>query len=68
MSADTTTDITAEKITADMVIHDVVATYPETVKVFQAHGLPCTACQVGARESVAGGARIAWRSSRWCTT
>ncbi len=44
-------------ITADMIIHDVVSTYPETVKVFQAHGLPCTACQVGARESVAGGAR-----------
>jgi hybrid cluster-associated redox disulfide protein len=44
-------------ITADMVIHDVVSTYPETVKVFQGHGLPCTACQIGARESVAGGAR-----------
>lgn len=44
-------------ITADMIIHDVVTQYPETVKVFQGHGLPCTACQVGARESVAGGAR-----------
>jgi len=44
-------------ITADMIIHDVVSKYPETVKVFQGHGLPCTACQVGARESVAGGAR-----------
>src|SRR6476661_9280669 len=49
-------EITAE-ITADMVIHDVVAQYPQTVKVFQGHGLPCTACQIGARESVAGGAR-----------
>jgi len=49
-------EITAE-ITADMVIHDVVAKYPQTVKVFQGHGLPCTACQIGARESVAGGAR-----------
>jgi hybrid cluster-associated redox disulfide protein len=57
MPADTTTDISAEKITADMVIHEVVSTFPETVKVFQAHGLPCTACQVGARETVAQGAR-----------
>jgi len=45
------------EITADMVIHDVVSQYPQTVKVFQGHGLPCTACQVGARESIAGGAR-----------
>ncbi|HEY8323769.1 MAG: P-loop NTPase [Ktedonobacterales bacterium] len=47
----------AIEITADMVIHEVVGKYPQTVKVFQGHGLPCTACQVGARESVAGGAR-----------
>ncbi len=47
----------AVEITADMIIHDVVSKYPQTVKVFQGHGLPCTACQVGARESVAGGAR-----------
>jgi len=47
----------AETITADMVIHDVVTKYPVTVKVFHGHGLPCTACAVGSRESVAGGAR-----------
>jgi hybrid cluster-associated redox disulfide protein len=47
----------AAEISADMIIHDVVSQFPQTVKVFQAHGLPCTACQVGARESVAGGAR-----------
>jgi hybrid cluster-associated redox disulfide protein len=47
----------AIEITADMVIHDVVAKYPQTTRVFQGHGLPCAACQVGARESVAGGAR-----------
>jgi len=47
----------AETITADMVIHDVVAKHPATVKVFHGHGLPCTACAVGSRESVAGGAR-----------
>src|SRR5258708_5484572 len=47
----------AVEISADMIIHDVVKQYPQTVKVFQGHGLPCTACQVGARESVAGGAR-----------
>ncbi len=46
----------AVEITADMIIHDVVANYPQTVSVFQGHGLPCTACQVGSRESVAGGA------------
>src|ERR1700681_818236 len=47
----------ADSITADMVIHDVVTKFPATVKVFHGHGLPCTACAVGARESVAGGAR-----------
>lgn len=46
-----------ETITADMVIHDVVTKYPATVRVFHGHGLPCTACAVGARESVSGGAR-----------
>ena len=46
-----------EHITADMVIHDIVTKHPATVKVFHGHGLPCTACAVGARESVAGGAR-----------
>ena len=46
----------AVEITAEMVIHDVVSKYPQTVKVFQGHGLPCTACQIGARESVAQGA------------
>ena len=47
----------ADTITADMIIHDVVTKHPETVKIFHGHGLPCTACAVGARESVAGGAR-----------
>jgi len=47
----------AETITAEMIIHDVVTKHPETVKVFHGHGLPCTACAVGARESIAGGAR-----------
>jgi hybrid cluster-associated redox disulfide protein len=47
----------ADTITADMIIHDVVTKYPTTVKVFHGHGLPCTACAVGARESIAGGAR-----------
>lgn len=47
----------AETITADMIIHDVVTRYPVTVKVFHGHGLPCTACAVGSRESIAGGAR-----------
>src|SRR5437762_656944 len=47
----------AETITANMIIHDIVTRHPATVKVFHGHGLPCTACAVGARESVAGGAR-----------
>ena len=47
----------AETITVDMIIHDVVTKHPETVKVFHGHGLPCTACAVGSRESIAGGAR-----------
>ncbi|MGZ3627841.1 MAG: P-loop NTPase [Ktedonobacteraceae bacterium] len=45
----------AETITSDMIIHDVVTKHPETVKVFHGHGLPCTACAVGSRESIAGG-------------
>jgi hybrid cluster-associated redox disulfide protein len=44
------------QITADMIIHDVVTQYPQTVKVFHGHGLPCTACHIGSRESIAGGA------------
>src|SRR5499433_1860436 len=51
-------DCMAVEITADMIIHDVVANYPQTVTVFQGHGLPCTACEVGSRESVSGGARV----------
>ena len=47
----------AETITANMIIHDIVTRHPATVKVFHGHGLPCTACAVGSRESVAGGAR-----------
>ncbi|MGZ3680695.1 MAG: DUF1858 domain-containing protein, partial [Ktedonobacterales bacterium] len=47
----------AVEITAEMIIHDIVREYPQTIKVFQGHGLPCTACEVGSRESVAGGAR-----------
>ena len=47
----------AETITSDMIIHDVVSKHPETVKVFHGHGLPCTACAVGSRESIAGGVR-----------
>jgi hybrid cluster-associated redox disulfide protein len=47
----------ADTITADMIIHDVVTKYPTTVKVFHGHGLPCTACAVGSRESIAGGVR-----------
>src|SRR5947209_16010127 len=47
----------AETITSDMIIHDVVTRHPETVKVFHGHGLPCNACAVGSRESIAGGIR-----------
>ncbi len=47
----------ANTITADMIIHDVVSSHPETVKVFHGHGLPCTACAVGSRESIAQGSR-----------
>src|SRR5260370_1623265 len=45
-----------ETITVEMIIHDVVTKHPETVKVFHGNGLPCTACAVGSRESMAGGA------------
>src|SRR4030081_2420674 len=47
----------ADTITAEMIIHDVVTKHPETVKVFHGHGLPCTACAVGSRESIGGGTR-----------
>ncbi|GAC1435230.1 MAG: hypothetical protein NVS4B1_16310 [Ktedonobacteraceae bacterium] len=39
-----------------MIIHDIVSKYHATVKVFHGQDLPCTACAVGSRESVAGGA------------
>src|SRR5438105_13098334 len=47
----------ADTITSEMIIHDIVIKHPETVKVFHGHGLPCTACAVGSRESIAGGTR-----------
>ncbi len=44
-------------ITEDMIIRNVVENYPQTAQVFQAHGLPCAACHIGASESVSQGAR-----------
>ncbi len=47
----------SDLITEDMIIRDVRDRHPGVTAVFQAHGLPCAGCQVGASETVAQGAR-----------
>lgn len=46
------------KITRDMVIHKVMKSNPETVKVFDAHRMGCKSCGGGKVETVAWGASV----------
>jgi len=47
----------SETITKDMIIRTVRDAHPGITAVFQAHGLPCAGCSVGAHETIAQGAR-----------
>ncbi len=44
-----------EKITKDMVIHDVVRGHPETFPVFAKHNMGCIGCAFGASETLEEG-------------
>jgi hybrid cluster-associated redox disulfide protein len=46
------------KITRDTVIHKVMKSDPETVKVFDAHRMGCKSCGGGKAETVAWGASM----------
>ena len=43
-------------ITADMPIGEIVARFPETIRVFMGHGLACVGCAVARFENVRQGA------------
>lgn len=45
-----------DKITKDMGIGEVVSQYPQTVPVFQAHGMGCFGCAAARFENIAQGA------------
>ena len=45
------------KISKDMRLAEVIMQHPETVPVFQKHGLHCIGCAVAAYESLEQGAR-----------
>ncbi len=47
----------SETISGDMIIRTVRDAHPGITAVFQAHGLPCAGCSVGAHETIAQGAR-----------
>lgn len=49
---------TRVKITKDMPIAEVVETYPETIPVFQMHGLGCIGCAVAKLENIEQGATL----------
>jgi len=45
-------------VTREMTIADCVEQYPETVEVFQRHGLSCFGCAVSRLENIEQGARL----------
>ena len=45
-------------ITAEMKVAEVLTRYPQTLQVFQNHGLPCNECQMSSMESIESGARV----------
>ncbi len=46
----------AGKISKNMILAETVMNFPETVPVFQKHGLHCIGCAVAAYESIEAGA------------
>lgn len=45
-------------ITKEMTIADCVENYPETIEVFQRHGLACFGCAISSLENLQQGAKI----------
>ncbi len=45
-------------ITKDMMIQDIVVRYPETIPVFERHGLGCCTCLAGEFENLESGAIV----------
>ncbi len=45
-------------ITRDMIIEDIIRTYPQTVDVFRKFGLECMHCQIASYEAIEGGAEV----------
>jgi hybrid cluster-associated redox disulfide protein len=45
-------------ITREMTIAEIIATYPQTIKVFLSFGLDCMECQIADYEEVEHGAGV----------
>ena len=48
---------TSQRITAEMSINEVVAKYPQAIRILFRHGMHCTACYISGFHSIADGAR-----------
>ena len=46
------------KITKDMIIGDLVRTYPEAVSVLMAHGMGCVGCPSAQAESIGDACQV----------
>ena len=49
--------VASQKITAEMNINEVVAKYPQIIKVFFNHGMQCTGCYICGFHSIAESAK-----------
>ena len=45
-------------ITKDMIIGDIIRTYPATVHIFARYGLECNECQIADLETIEHGADV----------
>ena len=45
-------------LSPDTVIAELLRAYPETERVFAAHGMPCSGCMIGNQETISSGARM----------
>jgi len=45
-------------ITREMIIADIIASYPQTLEVFRAFGLDCMECQIADYEEIEHGAGV----------
>jgi len=46
----------SQRITAEMNVNEVVAKYPQTIRVFFNHGMQCAGCYICCFHSIAEGA------------